>query len=53
MEQIVNLMLDFVRQGHQTFDINFPISGSNKARAIDFSLFLMCLGSRIELENIK
>ena len=27
-------MRDLVRQGHSTFDLTFPISGPNKARAI-------------------
>ena len=36
---IVTFMRDLVRQGHPTFDLTFPISGLNKARAIGIFCF--------------
>ena len=46
-------MRDLLRQGHITFDLNFPITGPNEARSIDFSLFLRFFGSGIEVKKIN
>ena len=50
-KNIVTFMRDHVRHVHLTFNLNFPISGPNKDRAIDFFLFLRFFGLKISLEE--
>ena len=51
-ETIVTFMRDLVRQGPPTFDLTFPISGPNKARAINIFFVSMVILVK-EFEKIK